>query len=482
MTVQHACPSMRLGITIAAVAIALGCGDHEEAPKVQPNIIVIVADTLRQDYLGAYGFEGDVSPLLDQFSERAILFENAISAAPWTKPSVASIFTSLRPEAHHMTGIEHVRSNLFETLNASVPTLASELRDAGYETVAFYSNAWLDPTSGLGRGFDQYEKVDALADAIAERGLQFMKTRNTDRPFFLYLHFMDVHGPYDCPKTEYQKLQNSPSLGADRALTDEERADLRYLENTKTAWLDNPDLRHTLRFWRTCYAAGVARFDARLAELFTELDSEPWIGNTVVLFSADHGEALLEHSGSTLGQHSFGQKGWEHGWSLRFHQTRVPLILRLPAGDQAGTRVKGVVSTMDIMPTLLELANGMQHPSQNARSLLPYVRGDEGDLRWVVSSGVKMKDGMISIQSPEYKLVIGSKGKEVTLFALQEDPNELNDIAEQRPNLVAKLKAIAESDLDRIERADAIPGAQKQVDPAIVEELRALGYVQDQDE
>jgi arylsulfatase A-like enzyme len=472
--------SMRFGAAVATAIIGLGCGENDEAPKRQPNIILIVADTLRQDYLGMYGFEGDVSPRMDRFSERSVLFENAISAAPWTKPSVASIFTSLRPEAHRLMGSAGQDSNLFETLNANIPTVASELRDAGYETVAFYSNPWLAPASGLGRGFDRYERTDGPADAVSEHGLRFMKTREGDRPFFMYLHYLDVHGPYDCPQSEYLKLQNSPSLGTDRALTNDEHTALRYLRGTKTPWLEDRELRRTLRFWRTCYASGVSRFDARLAKLLTTLENDPWSANTAVLFTSDHGEALLEHGDNPLGQRLLSQPGWwEHGRSLQYHQNRVPLILRLPAGAHGGTRVKGAVSTLDIMPTLLDLANAPLNPSPNGRSLLPYLRADEDGSRWVVSSGVKMRSELHSIQNHNYKLILGTLTKDLALYDLKKDPKELNNIAEQRSDLVADLKTIAESDLDRLEHVDPHPDSTKIIEPSIIEELRALGYVGD---
>ena len=211
--------SVGLNRLSAALLLALlagsACGDRNFSGEdrsawfaSRPDLIVILVDTLRRDYLGTYGFQGEISPALDRFANESVLFENAISAAPWTLPSVASIFTSLYPEEHGMRRIaaprvkrrpaksEASKHPRFSVLNEGIPTLAETLREAGYETAAFYTNAWLVPETGLGRGFEHYTRVEDDAKRITSQALDFMRRRERTRPLFLYLHFMDVHGPY----------------------------------------------------------------------------------------------------------------------------------------------------------------------------------------------------------------------------------------------------------------------------------------------
>jgi hypothetical protein len=224
-----------------------------------PNIALIVVDSLRQDSLGCYGFQGDISPGIDRLASRSVIFENAISAAPWTPPSVASIFTSLHVPAHGLRGFARPREKPgggwepleMGALDESVPTLASSLQQAGYETAAYYTNNWMIPEAGLGRGFEHYNRVVKSAEFMTPQVLDYLERRSSDRPFFLYLHFMDVHGPYACSRRNYDLLKLSPSFPPDRSLTDAEYEALGYLRDLPRLW-PSEKLKKTLRFWNTC--------------------------------------------------------------------------------------------------------------------------------------------------------------------------------------------------------------------------------------
>ncbi len=457
-----------------------GCGEADrlvpEPPATRPNLVLIVADTLRQDYLGAYGFEGDVSLAIDRFAKGSVLFENGISPAPWTKPSVTSILTSLPPEAHGLVGIRRPGAERrFQVLNERVPTLAGELQRAGYETVALYANAWLDPASGLGRGFDRYEKVEGGASAIAPLALGLLSMATPDRPLFLYLHFMDPHGPYTCDPQHFRALRGSPSLGPDQKLTSEEQTELGYLAKMKTPWLADANVRDSRAYWRACYAANVAAFDAQLVPLFRSLDAGPRSADTAVIFTSDHGEALLDHRAGRL-----TQRAWEHGWNLHFHQTRVPMIVRLPGGRLAGTRVKTAVTGLDVAPTLLALAGLSPPSSMQGRDLLTQLEapGSQNE-RWVFSSGVKRRNHMLSVQNHRYKMIVNTKNDTVALYDLRDDPDETTDVAARKPKLVEELRGIVAARSKALGELDLLPERAASLRPAIAEELRALGYLEE---
>jgi arylsulfatase len=457
-----------------------GCGEldrrAEEPPATQPNLVLIVADTLRQDYLGAYGFAGDVSLAIDRFAKGSVLFENGISPAPWTKPSVTSIFTSLPPEAHGLVGIRRPGSERrFQVLNERVPTLAGELQRAGYETVALYANAWLDPASGLGRGFDRYEKVEGGASGIATLALDLLGMTAPDRPLFLYLHFMDPHGPYTCDQQHFRKLRDSPSLGSDQKLTSDEQAELGYLAKMETPWLKDTGVRDSRSYWRACYAANVAAFDAQLVPLLRSLTAGPRAADTAVIFTSDHGEALLDHPAGRL-----TQRAWEHGWNLHFHQTRVPMLVRLPGGRLAGMRVKTAVTGLDVAPTLLALAGLLPPASMRGQDLLTQLEPAGSQVgRWVFSSGVKRRHDMLSLQNHRYKMIINTKNNRVALYDLQEDPAETKDVAAHNPELVEELRGIVAARSKALGELNWLPEQAGSLNPAIAEELRALGYLEE---
>ena len=463
---------------LAVAFIGAGCEDSFEqaskSPKKKPNLVLIVADTLRQDYLGAYGFSGDVSLAIDRFAARSVLYENAISPAPWTKPSIASILTSVAPEAHGLIGISGARAErALQALNERIPTVASELQRAGYETVALYANNWLDPASGLGRGFDRYEKVSLGGAQLTAQALEALADAKADRPLFLYVHYMDPHGPYKCDKAHYETLRESPSLGPDRKLSNKEYEDLRYIKSTKTPWPRGSKDRQSRTSWRACYAAGIAMFDRVITPLLEVLEANPRRADTAVIFTSDHGEGLLEpHPGTNF------PTGWDHGWNLHFHQTRVPMLVRLPEGQHSGMRVNSAVSGLDVAPTLLELAGLSPPDSMQGRSLIdplesPYTARE----RWVFSSGVKRKPYIVSVQNHRYKMIMNTDSDHVAIYDSMEDPGEAKNIAASVPKLAAELRSIVTQRASMLNEMDLLPERAGDFDPQVLEELRALGYL-----
>ena len=202
---------------VATLAPLAACGEGRPEP---PNLILVVADTLRADYLGFYGFDGDVSPILDRLAAESVVFENCFSQAPWTKPSAASLLTSLYPGTHGLTdheggyGSEEPRTSV---LPDSAVTLAEILGERGYRTGAFVANSFLARDYGFAQGFDVYDDYAAPAETPADEILvhagRWLEHSDQDRPFFLYVHLMDVHWPYDAGQWDYDgqfSLSNPP--------------------------------------------------------------------------------------------------------------------------------------------------------------------------------------------------------------------------------------------------------------------------------
>lgn len=458
--------------SIAALSVA--CGPAPQAPQ-QPNLVLVVADTLRADHLGFRGFEGPISPHLDRLAAESLSFDRAVSAAPWTKPAIASLFTSLSPDEHGMVNADDFAWQLdaevgsTQRLSGKVATLAEQLRDAGYTTVARVSNPWLMRVNGFARGFDDWRGVAEGGGGDAASIVAELETLRGQQPFFLYLHRMEPHGPYGGhagSEDEFRTLWESPSLAPGRRITKREAA-LRpaYLGENLT-WHRRADAAQ-LRNWRAAYAQGVAALDREVGEVIEGLRRSGLLDHTVVVFTSDHGEEFLEHG------------VWEHGERLCRHQLDVPLLFRLPDGARAGERDDTLVGTVDLMPTLLALAGvDASGLALGGRDLSPRLRSREAVVpqRSAFASGVKARSDWRSVRGDRFKLV--ARGDDLRLYDLRRDPDERHALAAEPgldPEVDALLDALARRPAGEARRAERATESATQAD---VEALRALGYVE----
>lgn len=307
------------------------------------RVVLICVDALRTDHLGCYAGGDRGTPHMDRLAAEGVRFGNAISQAPWTHPSVASMMTGLYPSQHVMAGVEGGgdASDKAIALSASLPTLPGCLRGAGFSTAAFVAgNAYLKPEFGLTRGFDHLDWRTTTDGTGVVEGFAAWLEATGPSPSFAYLHLMDVHSPL--PPDRYPS-RPMVDRGVDVA--------------------GGAEALDTLLGY---YTAGVGRADAHVGRVLSRLESQGHLDDTWVILTADHGEELNEH-GVVL----------SHGQSLWRQLVWVPLLVRLPGALGGGRTVTGAVSLIDLMPTLLEAA-GLPVPDVAGRSLLPLLRGANG--------------------------------------------------------------------------------------------------------
>ena len=367
----------------AAVLLLLGtwggCTATRHGAEAPPSILIVVVDALRPDRLGCYGNARPTSPRLDALAARGLRFTRAYSATSWTKPAIPSLFTSLYPSQHGvLEGNAHARGGGLESdvLPEEAFTLAEALRDRGYRTGAFVHNAHLRPEFGLAQGFDTYEQVAEQAPALVGRLVDWVGADDT-RPFFAYLHVLDVHWPYEPDAERLRALGAEPGTAeADRALREAVNQGLRTLAPAEVERLALE------------YDAEIRGVDAALGALFDRLAGRGVWRNLALVVTADHGEAFLEH----------GYLG--HGRDLFEESVRVPLILRLPGDAHGGTVAERRVSVLDVMPTVLELAGMGVDPARLAgRSLFA---ADETEVFAEVRHGAEER---LALWSGAFKLV-----------------------------------------------------------------------------
>jgi len=452
---------------VAAVLIT-GC---TQSRKPQPNIVVVMIDTLRFDRLGAYGNDKNLTPFLDSLAARGHVFRRAYAQSSWTNPSVASFLTSRYQSQHHVFSFG---SNLSE----DELTLPEILQGEGYATGAFCANFLVLPKKGFAQGFDAFEVVvrregnrfiKGRADAIHQAALAWLDKEqpegNDRKPFFLYLHYMEPHAPYDPPL----ELVDRASQGHEQP----------NIDNVKQ-WLRrdlNPFTEQMLRAAEDLYDAEVMSLDAELRAMFAELEKRGLLENTIVVIVADHGEEFYEH----------GMVG--HHQTLFEEVIRVPLII-IPPGGEGRTDVDEIVESVDIAPTLLDFLD-IDRPAAFEGSVLPSF-GKEPAGHWLglgpsptnppaeprrAFSELKAKENQrrtphehAAIVDGE-KLIVGVDG-ERDYFNLHSDPGEKDAVSPDEG-----MRARLDGAMEQLYAygSKTAPKAVT-VDAETKERMRALGY------
>jgi len=323
------------------VLLLSGCDRGPSAQ--QANLILISMDTLRADYLGCYGGVAPVSPHLDQLAASAIVFEHAYATAPFTGPSHASILTSQHPSKHGMIYNGHRARSL--AIGEQSVTLAEHLGKSGFNTKAVVSGGPLDARFGFGRGFESFNLVPQMdnldsggdPDQVNRRAgnwlLDWQHTGKKDR-FFLWVHHFTPHLPYVAREADRAAL----------GMTFGETVD------------DNGAAEFPVDDVRDAYAAEVLAADRFVGNLLAEVERLGLAENTVIAVVSDHGEYLQEHG---LTNHH-----------LLFDEVlHVPMFIHWPNFDSVDRRSE-TVSTMDLVPTILELLDVAPLPTAQGRSLL----------------------------------------------------------------------------------------------------------------
>ena len=442
----------RLVCGAALTATLAACGDGlpegtSEPPR--PNIVLYVVDTVRADRLGVYGYGKQTSPRLDAFATGALVFENAYAQSSWTRPAMASLFTGLLPPAHRTVGRRSV-------LPEDATTMAEILAANGYEGMGLVRNPNVGRAFGFAQGFTRFRSEDRDRDeTMLERVRLWLDERqDAGAPFFLYLHAIDPHGPYD-PAPEFEQMFDAGDAPAHYRT-------VRYLLELNGGEVE-PD-EGTAEALSRLYDAEVAQNDRAFGELLDELEARGLGEGTAVIYVSDHGEEFKEHG------------RWEHGVSLYEEVLRIPLVMRLPG--VSARRIETPAQHVDLLPTLLGHL-GIDSPATDGRDLLAERRrGDDPPDVYThldvdghrASSVIRGRYKLVQPQSP-------SQGTAPMLFDLEADPGELDDLAGEQPRIVERMLALlADRDLaGKVEPAVEIDDAR--IDEDLRRRLRALGYV-----
>ena len=435
--------------------LALGLA-RSPAPSPPPrrvrHAIVLLADTLRADRLAVYAPETRArAPHLGALAREADVYERAYAPASWTKPSVASVLSSIYPWQHRV--LTH-----HSALPAEVPLFTERLRHFGVETAAFVSNGYVSDRFGFERGWDRFVHSADTGRARAAEQVEDLLAwidgrRDAERPFFAYLHTTDPHSPYEPPADVLARLDPEPYAGP-IDFTDDPLL-LRRIGRGEVPLSERDRARLT-----ALYEGEVEGHDRALGALVEGLRARGLLDETLLIVTADHGEELFDHGDVGHG----GGRVWEE-------LIRVPMVMRWP-GVSAGRRVATPASSIDVGPTVLEALGlpTVEYGSPSARSLRALV-GHRGPR--VVMFG--RRDSLRGGVDGHLKLVRRRDGS-VELWDLDADPGERaprEDALGRRWMLEGMAREMAANPTRGGER-------RRGVDGDLAAQLRALGYVGDE--
>jgi arylsulfatase A-like enzyme/uncharacterized membrane protein YbhN (UPF0104 family) len=443
------------------------------APSGAGNVLFVVVDTLRADHLTSYGYTAGKTPSLDAFARDAVRFEHAYANASWTRPSFATLMTGRYASSH---GVMSKAASLPD----EALTVAEAFRAGGYTTQGVVTNYNVAPFFNFQQGFDTYHylapnflfgasdtaaklsllqvirRVDegaraalkrtepgsAYQDAavVNEEVLRLLDARRTDAPFFMFAAYMDPHDPY------YEHPYNG--VGYSRAAHVKPK----------------PEEAERLR---TLYDGEITYWDEHFGKLVAALKQRKLYDELTIVVTADHGEEFMEHG------------GFWHGTTLYDEQLHVPLFVKLPRGERAGSSVSHWVESVDVMPTLLAQQQ-LTVPAEVQG--VDLFRGKDQTFAEESHDGNVLRALRTRDQGTALKLILANpqnpRGlKERELYAIEADPREQKDLAAESAPALARTGEELEA-VNKQARTGALKAREVDVsmDKTAEERLKALGY------
>ena len=417
---------MRRSVVLLAAVLGAALGAQRDS---RPNVLLITLDTTRADRLGAYGYKLATTPALDRLAREGVRFDDATTQSPLTGPAHAALFSGQYP------GRLGIKDNASTPVPDSAITLAESFKDAGYRTGGFIGAFVLDRSYGFAQGFDTFDaafedfrnetkaQVQRPAGDVIAAASRWIRGGGS-QPFFAWVHLYDAHTPYQPPAPFRAKFAARP------------------------------------------YDGEIAYMDAQIGALLAMLKERGDADRTIVAAIGDHGEALGDH----------GEE--EHGLLLYEAVTRIPWIVRLPNAERAGTVVTEQVRSVDLSPTLLELAGVPWKGRGDGESVAGVMRGvarRDPPAAYIETWYPQLHFGwsrLRALRVGEWKYVDAPKPE---LYDLRADRGERRNVIAERANVATRMAAEIEATERSFGAAATAPPPQP--DAETLARLRSLGYV-----
>lgn len=474
---EHLAPQLQAGFSRLALE-RVEARRSETASPDEPNIVFVVMDTLRMDRTSIGGRDG-FTPQLAKFAELGTSYDNAYATSPWTWPSTASLLSGMQPNTHG------VLTSTQSFLDSRIDTLAELLQARGYATAAIIGNPLIVKAQNFDQGFQHFRSTDSGifvdSDVLVPEAIEWLRETAPAR-CFLYLHLVDPHEPHDPTPEAYAAVGagEQPDGYPKQGLTGFKFEINRRRRADSTKGDDLSWIPPAHRSWmQSSYNAAVWTGDAAFGRLMEALEELGMANNTIVVFTTDHGEELLDHGHV------------EHIHSLWGELTRAPLVIVGP-GVPRGLRVATPVSNRHLMPTLAKLGGAQAHALENFFDLSLPDRVREEPLFFSTENGIwgrQDSQRLYGVRSDDWVLHYAPhatragepelhEGEPIVgdwrLFDLAVDPLERSDLSRTHPDLAAALRGVLLENLaDQVEHRHG--GAITSGD-AMLEMLRNIGY------
>jgi arylsulfatase A-like enzyme len=453
-------------------------------PREKVPVIVYLVDTLRADRMSIYGYDRRTSPNIEALARESVVFENAYAAAPWTLPSIASLFTS-------KFSCEHGVISYLTGLNPNLATFATILRDEGYITASMYGNAWAGPDWGLDNGFQmkvahQPYDNDRIPDAIAAIDVA------GEQPFFLYVHTMETHDTDWIAESGPINIQKY--LGEFGHVSVEQRAQWKATRElfTNYNWSDwdkNQEeqiklmnlLEANTNTFDVLYDTSVLIADDNFGRFVEMLKEKGIWDRAITIFLSDHGEEIGDHD------------NWFHGQTVYEELSRVPLMIHFPDDEHGGERFSGPVSIIDVLPTVLDY-HGIEKSCAGCRGsslwgLLENRKSDPDRIVQIYRNDLNERfhphavirgNKNVGLRKQNWKGILNLDQIEQTwsmeLYDLMVDPGEKSNIASTETEVAAYFRKYALNQLNSCQSSIEHKPTPAEPDETTRERLKALGY------
>ncbi len=425
-------------LTVAAIKIS---------PKLfhkKYNLILVSIDGLQAKHLHEYGYSLNTTPNLDSFIDKSTLFTNTVSPSSWTVPTHMSVFTSMYPSEHKvvnkfsdydMKAQKGTISNL-KKLSPNAMTLAEILKKQGFVTGGFTGDAGVGPQFGFSQGFDTYYEPTGTFggfDGSIPRAVDWLK-QNKNKQFFLFLHGYDVHGQH-APAGGFDYRYVSKPYNGKYTGSPTEQGQLREDGLAGKSLNLSPE---DVAFWRAIYDEKINRTDAEFKNFMDQINNMKLLDNTIIIVMSDHGTEFYEHN------------RFDHGHTLYGELVDVLFAIHKP-GQTKGQRINELVSTLDIVPTALDLL-GIKNPvpeQTKGADLTPVFDGKSVAHSVFSETDYRLYTFKRSYQTPDgWKFILTLENGNKELYNLNDDPKEQNNLISTIPQKGYELEQVLRKHID----------------------------------
>ncbi len=393
------------------------------------NIVICVLDAARADHFGAYGYPRQTTPNFDRLSREAVLFDQHFSQYPQTSPSTATLFTGRYPDTHGVAvpRTQHPKDRL-SPLQPDAFTMDRAMGEAGFRTLLFTSTPAAAPVLNLGANFDvlitpmgkvHSDEDDAVWRSPENLLVDIRENLDGKTRFFSYVHFLPPHNPYEAPQDLIKLFSGKQAPTYFQAAPAFTHVYDRFHDHDPPA---------TGSDWVNLYDAELRWGDWALGELVTHLKKIGAYDNTLLIVTADHGEALGEH-----------RYQW-HATCPYDEAIHIPLLIHFPHRAGPTGRIAALTETVDVLPTLLDLL-GTAAPvgTVEGASLVPLLTGEKQELRGYTFTRTNGRWPCYVVRNHRWALLLYQGGRKRALYDLARDPHQTHNIIAEQPSQAAAM-------------------------------------------